>query len=94
MSVHTAPIAVGNGGLRFARVMAGEYYAEAPNGRYTIDYHETGCGDCDHSHRYWVLEFYTKPSRYRRYPVHTWKCRTLTDARIAAAEHMAEGAAQ
>ena len=85
MSVHAAPIAIG--GLKFHRVMAGEYYAELPGGRCTIDHRWEGCGECDHSHDWWHAELYRGPVRF---PCWTAKCRTLTDAKIAVAERLAE----
>ncbi|WPH57847.1 hypothetical protein [Mycobacterium phage WXIN] len=78
MSRLTALVAIGSGGMKFTRVMAGEYFCDTAAGRYSIDHTVTGCDDCDHKHEYWKLTFW----RYElgRYP-------TLTDAKIAANEH-------
>lgn len=76
----TKEVALGGGGLKFTRVMAGEYYADTPKGRYMIDHNWDGCSGCDHEHDHWLL---TLSTGYRQ-AKELGKYRTLTDARIAA----------
>ena len=71
-------------GLRFRRVMAGEYVAQARNGwTYSIYRKCEGCTQCDHSHECWLAEM--SPAYGVREEI--GRFRTLTDARIAAAQH-------
>ena len=73
-------------GLRFVRVMAGEYTAAAPNGwTYEIYRKCDACTGCDHEHRCWLVVMI--PTYGVR--VEVARSRTLTDAKIAATEHAA-----
>lgn len=74
-------------GLRFVRVMAGEYTATAPNGWvYEIYRKCDACTGCDHEHWCWLVVMI--PAYGVR--VEVTRCRTLTDAKVAATQHAAD----
>lgn len=85
----TETVALNGGGLRFTRVMPGEYFCDTPLGRYEIDQTAEWCSDpdCDHGHEGWALSLNSRGHRGRIGRLH----RTLTDAKIAALSHFRAG---
>jgi hypothetical protein len=80
-------IVVGQGyidGMRFVRVMAGEYRADLTNGwTYTIDRHCEGRTDCSHSHECWLAQLFPSYGVC----IEVGRYRTLTEAKIGATQH-------
>lgn len=87
MSDLTYTIALGKGfvdGIRFVRVMGGEYRADLANGWvYTIYRHCEGCTACDHSHECWLVQMHPTYGVC----IDVGRYRTLCDAKIGATAH-------
>lgn len=84
MTNHAKAVALDGLGLKFTRIMAGEYFCDTEHGRYTAWQTTFDCRAprCNHEHTGWALT------------ANGWAIgalyRTLTDAIIAATKHYEE----